>query len=354
MDRRSFLSSMLFSAAIPRLGWADAGNPAYLAAAREADGAYALYGLGDDGAEIFRIPLPERGHAATAHPSAPEAVGFARRPGRFALVIDCVAGRETHRLHSPEGRHFYGHGAFVEDGAVLVTPENDVETGQGWLGLWARDEGYARIGEIPSGGVGPHDILRLDGDVLVVANGGIRTHPDRGREKLNLETMRPNLSYLTLHGGIEEQVELEPELHLASIRHLAQAEGVVGFAMQWQGDLPDSAPLLGLHRRGEAPVLCAADMAEQFAMEGYAGSVAMSGGQVAITSPRGGRVHVFGMDGQFRASLKRADVCGVAPAANGGLLVTDGMGGVLRIRGEAMRPAQSYDRAWDNHLIRVG
>jgi len=352
-SRRSFLAGLLAAASAPSLSWADAGSPAYLAAAKEPLGGYALFGLAASGQDVFRIPLPDRGHAAAAHPHAPEAVAFARRPGTFALVIDCVSGRVTHRLDAPEGRHLYGHGAFIAAGDVLATPENAWETGEGRIGLWSRREGYRRIGEIASGGMGPHDILRLKGDVLAVANGGIRTHPDRGREKLNLDTMRPNLAYLDADLGVLEVVELDADLHRNSIRHLAERDGTVAFAMQWQGELPDPAPLLGLHRRGAAPVLCTADLAEQMAMEGYAGSVAISSeGRVGITSPRGARLHVFDSDGRFVASHRQPDICGLAAGA-GGFFATDGLGHVLSERGGALALAATSARAWDNHLVRI-
>jgi hypothetical protein len=39
-------------------------------------------------------------------------------------------------------------------------------------------------------------LLASDRRRLVVANGGILTDPGSGRAKLNIATMRPNLSYL--------------------------------------------------------------------------------------------------------------------------------------------------------------
>ncbi|MEL7349692.1 MAG: twin-arginine translocation signal domain-containing protein, partial [Pseudomonadota bacterium] len=48
----------------PGLSWAEAGAPRYLSAARLTDGSYALFGLDRDGQDLFRIPLPARGHAA--------------------------------------------------------------------------------------------------------------------------------------------------------------------------------------------------------------------------------------------------------------------------------------------------
>jgi hypothetical protein len=354
-SRRRFLAAALAAAALPRPTWADAGNPAWLGAAREPDGAFALFGIAADGADLFRIPLPDRGHAAAAHPTAPEAVAFARRPGTFALVIDCARGTLVSRLTGPEGRHFYGHGAFIQGGVVLATTENDIATGQGVVGLWSRPDGYARIGEVPTGGIGPHEVRRMPDGGLVVANGGMRTHPDSEREVLNLDTMRPNLAYLSEEGGLLEVVELDRDLRLDSIRHLAvRDDGLVAFAMQWQGDVLDPVPLLGLHRRGSPPVLAEADLAEQIAMQGYAGSISFDGAgrTVAITSPRGGRLHRYSPEGAFLGMEQRTDVCGLAPMPDG-YLASDGLGALMRVTGSGLAPLAARDRAWDNHLVAI-
>ena len=354
--RRGFLASVLAASAVPSLTWADAGSPAFLAAAREPDGTFALFGLTVGGLDTFRIPLPTRGHAAAGHPTAPEAVAFARRPGTFALVIDCVSGRVLFRLEAPQGRHFYGHGVFSADGDTLYTTENDYGTGQGVIGLWQRSAGYQRIGEMPSFGIGPHDILRLPGtDTLVVANGGILTHPDSDRETLNPDTMMPNLSYLNASGQIQDIVMLDPALHQNSIRHLAAGtDGTVAFAMQWEGDPTLFPPLLGLHKRGSAPVLAMAPDGVHRRMKGYAASIGRSGdgAQVAITSPRGGLACLFGIDGSYAGLVDRADICGIGSGSDG-FVVTDGLGGVATIRDGAFAALGVRDRAWDNHLIRL-
>ena len=70
----------------------------------------------------------------------------------------------------------------------------------------------------------------------MVANGGIDTHPESGRTKLNIATMAPNLAYLNA-GEVIEAVTLPQEMHKNSIRHLAvDNQGQVAFGMQWQGD----------------------------------------------------------------------------------------------------------------------
>ncbi|MEM9138504.1 MAG: DUF1513 domain-containing protein, partial [Pseudomonadota bacterium] len=295
VSRRAFLGSAM-AALAPGMSWADAGNPAFLAAARHGEERFLLHGLHEDGAIAFSLPLPGRGHAAAAHPERPEAVAFARRPGTYALVIDCAAGTVLAELSAPPGHHFYGHGAFTADGAVLVTTESHIASGDGRLGFWDTAAGYRRIGAVPSGGIGPHEVIRLPGDRFAIANGGIRTHPATEREKLNLDTMRPSLAIVDADGGALDQMRLDADLHQNSIRHIAaDAQGTVAFAMQWQGDPFEAPPLLGLYRPGEAPVLLKGAETALMRSQGYAGSVAFSGdgARVGFTAPRGNLAVVY-------------------------------------------------------------
>lgn len=356
-SRRDFLKSILAASLTPTLSWADAGNPSYLAAAKTPNGSFALFGV-DTAANIrFSIPLPDRGHAAAAHPTHPEAVAFARRPGTYAIVIDCTSGGQIARLSAPEGRHFYGHGCFSSDGETLFTTENAYETGAGIIGIWDRRAGYRRVGEIASGGIGPHEIRRLpNAETLVIANGGIQTHPDMARMKLNLDTMRPNLSYVSPDGEMIEQVTLGAELAQNSIRHITiGADGLVGMAMQWQGPKTETPPLLALHRRGENPTILVAEPSEHRRLKGYAGSIAISGDAIAITSPSGGRAHIFDLvNNQFSRVIEQPDICGLA-AHKRGFFATNGQGGMSVISPEGqVELAQRPDLAWDNHAVAIG
>ena len=357
-SRRAFLAGAAATLAVPTSGWAALGDPAYLAAARRDDGTHALHGLSAEGQILFARPLPGRGHAAAAHPTQPKAVAFARRPGVFAVVLNCADGHAEATLEAAPGRHFYGHGVFSRDGATLFTTENDLDTLQGRIGIWDASAGYARVGDIASGGIGPHDIARLpDSDVLVVANGGIATHPDSGREPLNLATMRPNLAYLTAEGGVIETQELDAALRLNSIRHLAlRADGLVAAAMQWQGADDAAPPLVLTHRRGEAPRLLSAPDAVHRRMRNYAGSVGFSrdGTRLAITSPRGAQTQVFDTaEGRFLRTSRLPDVCGLAPGAEG-FLVTNGQGVVAQLGDRQTVLTRHPGLSWDNHLIALG
>lgn len=348
-SRRSFLAG-LAAFALPRPTWADVGSPAFLAAARQGE-AYLLHGLTDSGDSLFSVPLQSRGHAAAAHPVRPLAVAFARRPGAFAVVIDCAAGRETARLTPPQGRQFNGHGVFSADGSVLYTSEVVAETSEGRVGLWDAAT-FARIGEWGSGGIGPHDIKRL-GDTLVIANGGIATDP-HDRTKLNLETMRPNLTQLSAAGQILAQADL-PDLPQNSIRHLALgADGRIAFAMQWEGDPAETVPLLGLWQPGKTPQLCAATEAEAPRMKGYAGSIAWNpAGQIAVTSPKGGVAMLFDTDGAYQTTLVRSDVCGAAPLGAAGFLFSDGNGALMALADGDLVPLRHMALQWDNHIVRL-
>ena len=347
--RRGFLTGLLAAGTLPAPTWADVGDPAFLSAAQLANGAYVLVGLDAGGGERFRIPIPDRGHAAAAHPTRPEAVAFARRPGTFAIVLDCRTGEVLAQLDSPRGRHFYGHGAFDPSGDVLFTTENDFENGTGRIGVWDARRGYVRIGEFASHGIGPHEMRLMPDGTLVVANGGIDTHPVTGREKLNLPTMQPNLSYVSTGGDLLDQVE--PTHHHASIRHLSvRSDGLVGIGMQWQGAIHEAPALVATHQRGGS----LQEMGDGVALIGYVGSVAFSGdgSQLAITSPKSGVAQVFdAATGDLNAGHAQTDVCGVA-ATTFGLMATDGQGGVLRLDAPAHHLA-NYDLAFDNHLVAI-
>src|SRR5690606_30604943 len=120
---------------------------------------------------------------------------------------------------------------------------------RGVIGIYDATGGYRRIGEFGSGGVGPHELLLMpDGFTLAIANGGIETQPESGREKLNLETMRPSLAFVDRRDGkLIAQYQLATELAQLSIRHMAiDAQNRVWFGCQYEGAETESPPLVGM------------------------------------------------------------------------------------------------------------
>ncbi len=363
-DRRWLLA---FFGGLPVLAAARAsGRPAvrdcrFASCRADREGRFFVSGLTGSGDLAFDLPLPGRGHSLAVHPTRPEVVALARRPGDFALAVDLESGQPAGLFEAPAGRHFYGHGTFVESGDTLLAPENRYETGEGVIGIYDARSGYRRLGELPSHGIGPHDLqLMPDGRTLVVAVGGIRTHPETGRSKLNIETMAPSLNYLELESGrLLGRYALAPKLHKLSIRHLdVNARGRVAIAMQYEGDRRDRVPLVGLHDGGEEIRLLEAPAEFQARMRLYTGSVAFdtSGDFLAVSSPRGGLITLWnGRNGAFLGAQAAVDGSGVAQAGDpGAFLIAAGDGAVIRAdvlsgSSELLRPPDP-DLRWDNHL----
>lgn len=307
--------------------------------------------------------LPDRGHGVCLRPGMQEAVVFARRPGCFAVAFEPTTGLVRHRFDTPEGRHFFGHGVFDPTGRYLVATENDVEHGTGVLGLYDAADGYRRIGELPSFGIGPHDLTLLpDGKTLAVANGGILTRPETGRTPLNLDSMAPSLAYVELAGGkLVAERRLPPELNRLSIRHLAQgAGGVVAAGLQWEGEAGELVPLVALDR-GDGLRLLEAPAAELAPMVGYIGSVAFDSARtlLAASCPRGNRIAFWDVAAErFLRSVEIEDGCAVGPAGRPGTFLTaTGTGLVAEIAastGEVLPMGAPLPVAYDNHLTVLG
>lgn len=349
MRRRHFLAALAGAAACPAPLWAEAGAPDYLSAANRGTETF-LLGLRGDGTVVFALPIPARGHAAAAHPFRAEAVAFARRPGTFASVIDCARGIETARLESPAGRHFYGHGAFTADGAWLLTTENDYDTPDGRIGVWDVAAGYARVADLPSGGIGPHEIIRLPSGGFAVANGGIQTHPSNDRARLNLPEMRSSLAWLSAGGTLTAHTEAPAEMRQNSIRHIAcDGAGRVVAALQWQGNPLQRVPLMAVIA---GDTITYHDHPETGGLKQYGGSVAITrdSRRIAVTGPKGGHVLFFDGDGTAAGSLTLSLASGAAPEGAHGLVLTHA-GGLWH--GPGAVSAVSGGWVFDNHLVAI-
>ncbi len=343
----------------------------YLGACVVTGGGYRVGGFSASGAPVLDLPSPARGHSFAVRPDGRAAVLFGRRPGRFALAIDPTRGIGARRFAPPADRHFYGHGVFARDGHLLYASENDFEGARGVIGVYDAADGYARLGEFPSHGVGPHDVrLLADGETFVVANGGILTRPDLPRVKLNLPTMAPSLCYVDRRSGkLLQECRLDPGLHRLSIRHLAVGDDdTVAAAMQYEGPAGDLTPLVALHRAAPAagggsrrgPLrLLEAPAGILRAMKRYCGGVCFDPGgrTIAVSAPRGHLVTLWDADGAFLSALPVPDGSGVAPGARPGeILASSGRGGVFVIdvwsnRVKPLRIASFGTRRWDNHLV---
>lgn len=356
-DRRSFLKALAALGALPfaTLARAD-GAPAFIAARMDGVDAFSVAVLDHAGAVLFTEQLDARAHDIAISPDRSTAVVFARRPGWFALVVDLAGRRKLTTIAPPPDRHFYGHGLFSADGRLLYATENDWEGERGVLGVYDGAAGYRRIGEFDTHGIDPHEaFLMSDGRTIAIANGGIATHPDFDRVKLNLATMEPSVVRLDAGTGrLLDRHTLPQSLHQLSIRHMAEAAGGdIWFGGQYEGPATDAVDLVGRQRAGAEPELIALPPSAYSGMRQYVGSMAVSrdGARIAATSPVGGRMLVF--DARTRnliATRDVADVCGVA-GDGGDFFASDGKGRLWR--GDTLL-SQDPGVAWDNHLRSIG
>lgn len=363
IDRRSLIAALGAAVAAglaPGRGLAEA--PLFAGCRMDGKGAASLALFDLDGREVFATELPARGHDVAVSPDGRTLVAFARRPGTWAAVVDRATGRVERTLLAGQGRHFYGHGAFSADGAVMMATENDLAGGDGLVGLYDPRDGWRRIGEVPSRGVGPHDIAPMPGgDLVAVANGGIRTHPESGRDMLNLDTMRPNLALLGRDGRLVDAFELPDTLRLSSLRHIAVApDGTIGFGCQHVGPREDAPDLVGILAPGGRLELLPIPEDDNLRFDDYIGSVAFdrSGDVLCATGPQGGVAGFWDVRSRrFLGSARMPDVCGVAAAPAARLfLLTSGNAGVRLARAEPTGldrlPGAALDRwVWDNHLV---
>jgi hypothetical protein len=354
IDRRGFLraAGIGFTAALsPRSLMAlERADAVYASGFRAPDGSFGIATVSEHGELIDRVALPVRAHGMAYSRATGRAVAFARRPGTFAMIFDPLRRAEPIIITAPEGRHFYGHGHFSPDGQLLYASENDFDGNRGMIGIYDARSGFTRIGEFNAHGIGTHDMtVSDDGRMLVIANGGIETHPDFGRTKLNIDQMEPSLVLLDARTGkMIQRHRLPTSLRQLSTRHLDIAEnGRIWFACQWEGPRNALPPLAGWFARGEDLSFATLPEATTTRLGNYVGAIAVNRreGLVGLTSPvTGAAVTLDAKSGKVLKEEAVREAAGVAPAAHG-LAVSSYDGRFNETRSSV---------AWDQHIVRIG
>ncbi len=303
------------------------------------------YGVAEIAPDLSVKPLfyaPVRLHGLALSPNRGDVVAPARRPGTTLFVFD-LAKQAVRLIEAAQGRHFYGHAVFSNDGKRLFTTESAFDEERGVIGIYDVQNGYRRLGEWDSGGIGPHE-MHLFKDKLVIANGGILTHPATGRAKLNIDTMEPNLTLMDISDGQQVvQYRLSSDLHQLSIRHLDVNEGgTIFIGLQDQLTNRRDLPLVWHLLDDELKPLTEPQQGWRL-FNGYVGSVCASPQGVCVSSPRGNVVHGWSATAQM--TQHQQDVCGLARMGKGSFLLTSGQGVIRDSKGRQVR----YDMQFDNH-----
>lgn len=364
IDRRQFVLSAAaagLAGGFTAHAQAEAHAALYAAARQGADG-YSAAIFTAQGREIRSVALPERGHDITVCPVTRRCVVFARRPGNFAIAFSHDRTRPPLAFTTIPDRHLYGHGVFSRDGRLLYTTENDFEAARGVIGIYDVEAGFKRIGEYETHGVGPHDLMLLrNSPVAVVANGGLREHPDigGGRRVLNPGAIETSIAYLHLDTGelLDRHVLGKPGK--LSLRHLDVGRGdQVVIGAQIEGPAGAATSLVYRHRQHREIVPLPLPDEVSISLSGYVSSVAVdSTGEVALVSSSRGNTAVM-IDiasGNVLRSISCPDVSGAARATGPhAFLLTSGRGLLASASPETgLAEVISLRWEWDNHAVAV-
>ena len=365
ITRRSFLSISLGAAVGGLLGgchFAPERRGTLLSAFENARGEQFVGGVSLEAGEIFGAPIPIRAHGCAIDPKDPSrAVFFARRPGTVCFELNLLTRQARPMFETPEGRHLSGHGVFSASSNVLYTPEHDYENAKGVIAV--RDtRTFEILEEIDTQGIDPHELAWLPGKQrLLVANGGILTHPRSFRAKLNIATMDPSLCVIDARSGDCLEHWRLPD-HLLSIRHLSVAsDGTAAVGLQYEGDRASAPGVVGLYEPGKGLRLlpCSPRAREKFA--GYIASVCLSEAEDLITAscPYGSGVACWSKrTGEFLSFVPATEVYGLSRLADGEVLASMRDGQAFSIdkaglQSQFVKLVSAEPIRWDDHWVAV-
>lgn len=258
------------------------------------------------------IEVPTRAHGLFVE-KAGSLLAVARRPGDWMLRWHPGRG-EPHWVWAEPDRAFNGHVLASGDGKRLFSTETDLETGQGLIGV--RDaRSLEKLEEWQTHGIDAHMML-LDGDTLLVANGGVPTQPETGRIKRDLHAMDSSLVRLDARrGSLLGQWRISDRR--LSLRHLARNGPLVGIAMQAEHD--------GKHERDAAPVLAIFDGKTLMlpsarplpGLAGYAGDITAWEDGFALSAPRANAILRWRVSAGWQPPLALQEGCPIVSGRRG-------------------------------------
>ncbi|WP_045860774.1 DUF1513 domain-containing protein [Teredinibacter purpureus] len=365
MNRRQLIGWGLGAGALISVGGAGVfyrrQEVALLSAASIGDKHYGVL-LDAKGRILQQTALPSRAHAAVYNPDKQQALFFSRRPGTELYVVG-LGKKGVATVNSEPGRHFYGHGILSADNRYLLATENDYQAGRGVISIRDAKAGYRLINEIPSHGIGPHELAFVSDDSgatdkLVVANGGLLTHPQLSRVPKNIDSMQPNISFIQWQ---EDRLlsQWEPPNNQLSLRHLSVEKGVATIGAQYQGAALDDVPLVFSASEHSDMKALAVNNNFNAAHAKYTASVcSLREGGALVSCPKANRVSLWDKNTLLQSAAVR-DVAGLARLRSSDTLIYssgDGTVGTIRIDKNRLffTPLQIHSGLrWDNHLIAV-
>jgi hypothetical protein len=313
---------------------------------------------------MSHVVLPTRAHGLHVNSSG-EVLISARRPGEWLLRWQPFPDTSDGALQTNLQWHWLSgdtrlNGHVLEltptdaSANVVLTTETDSGSGEGFVVVRSAHT-LQPLHRWPTGGRDPHELVvlpsalgTLPAGTVMVANGGIATQTEMGRQKLSLDVMDASLVAMCPRtGGVLKRWTVADSR--LSIRHLAwnSVTNRLGVALQAQHDTVLS--------RANSPVLAVCDgvtltiaspqggdMAH--AMQGYGGSVCSDGASgFWVTSPLANKAACFDTDAKIRnatpAFIDMPQVCAIALSNRDGAFLPLMAGGSAMYVGNTLATA---------------
>lgn len=260
-----------------------------------------------------RLVVPTRAHGLIRLPGD-ELLAVARRPGLW-MCRWSADGRRLHEAWAEPGRQFNGHAVLDVAAGVLYSTEQRLDDGAGVLAV--RDPiTLALRAEWPTGGTDPHAV-RVVGDTVYVANGGVPTRAESGRARDGSVAVDSSLVAFERGSGRLRGRWRLPDAGL-SLRHLAWHAGSasLGIALQAEHDDPAlrvRAPLLAvLDRQGLRALALPPAPPGATDWSGYAGDIAATADGFRLGATRAGAVLDWSVAGGWGTPRPLAQACAQA------------------------------------------
>jgi len=240
-----------------------------------------------DGNVLSDFDVPHEVHLACFTPDQTSVLVCSRKPGAELLKYS-FHGQLQASLSPLENQHFEGHGIFSKDGRSLYVTASDYEKKEGRL-LILNTEDLSLQYDLSSGGIGPHELVWQSDNIIAIANTGVLTHPDSGREILNKDNIQSNISLFDINSKTINQQWPIPMSGL-SARHMdTMTDGSLVIGCQYKKEDKRPACIAFLSLKHGLQFADTNNDKLHWDMKGYSASIKAipSTTQALITNPRG-------------------------------------------------------------------
>lgn len=236
---------------------------------------------------ISDLSVPDEVHLAVMYPDNKSILVNSRKPNASLLKYS-LNGELIAELKPLSDQHFEGHAIFSIDEKHLYVTASDFQQGSGKL-LKLNSHDLSLVEMYDTGGIGPHELVWQAPNIIAIANTGVLTRPDSGRDILNLDSIQSNV---VLFNTLDKTIIHKWSVPLAglSARHLDRMDNgdlVIGCQYKKEDQRP---PCVAFASKGKA--LRFADSQNEtlhWDMKGYTASIKSipNSDQALISNPRG-------------------------------------------------------------------